>query len=526
MNQYIKTAGALLFSVAALTSCDDYLDTMPDNRATLDSESKIKSILVSAYIDSECAWVNELSSDNCDDYGEQNPNTMRWLDDTFAWRDETESVNESLHRFWESSYVAIATTNEALAAIDELGGPSVSTTLSQLKGEALVCRAYNHFMLANLFCQPWTVNADRHLGLPYMDHPETQLNPMYDRGNLAEFYEKIQADLEEGLRLVGDSYYDVPKYHFTQKAAYAFAARFYNFTEQWEKAVDAATYCVGSDPASMLRDWTTYARLPRTGQVQPNAYISTNENCNLLLQTSYSRIGVAFGGYSNYSRYSHGQYLAENEDFRANNIYGPTPIELYATYTGANFDKSVISKCSYLFEYTDPVAGVGYEHSVIPVLTADEALLNRAEAYVLLKRYDEAARDLSEWMSNFTGSKKTVTPASITTFYSAKTYCYDDEDQISSGMKKHLNPAFAIDAEGSTQECMLQCVLAMRRIETLHHGLRWYDIRRYGIEIPRRVINAANKPDHKTDWLAKDDLRRTYQIPRKVRDAGLTPNPR
>lgn len=526
MNKYIKLALASVLPVAALSSCNDYLDTMPDNRATLDNEEKIKSILVSAYCDSECAWVNELSSDNVDDYGEQNPNTMRWLDDTYAWRDETESVNESLHRFWEQSYVAIATTNEALAAIETMGGPEASTMLAELKGEALICRAYLHFMMANLFCHPYTQNAAEYLGLPYMEHPETQLNPQYERGNLADFYAKIQADLEEGMTLVGDSYYDVPKYHFTKKAAYAFAARFYNFTEQWEKAVDAATFVVGSEPTSMLRDWRTYASLPRSGQVQPNAYISSTENCNLLLQTSYSRLGVAFGGYSNYSRYSHGQYLAENEDFRANNIYGSTPIELYATYVGANFDKSVISKVSYLFEYTDPVAGVGYEHGVIPVITADEALLNRAEAYVMLKQYDQAAADLSAWMSNFTGQQKVVTPASITSFYNSKSYCYDDEDRISSGLKKHLNPAFEIDAEGSVQENMLQCVLAMRRIETLHHGLRWFDIRRYGIEIPRRVINAANKPDHKTDWLAKDDLRRTYQIPQKVRDAGLTPNPR
>ncbi|MDE7154433.1 MAG: RagB/SusD family nutrient uptake outer membrane protein [Muribaculaceae bacterium] len=526
MNRYIKYALVAALPIAALTSCNDYLDTMPDNRATLDSENKIKSILVSAYIDSECAWVNELSSDNCDDYGEQNPNTNRWMDDTFAWKDESESVNESLDRYWEASYIAIAGANEALAAIENLGGPSVSPMMAELKGEALMCRAYIHFMLANLFCHPWTQDAEQYLGLPYMEHPETQLKPRYERGNLADFYNLIQKDLEEGLQLVGDSYYDVPKYHFTRKAAYAFATRFYLYTEQWEKAVKAGTECVGTDPSSMLRNWSIFAGIPGTGQVKPNAYISPNENANLLLQTSYSRIGVVFGGYTNYSRYSHGQYLAINEDFRANNIYGSTPYSVYATYTGSNFDKSVISKCSYLFEYTDPVAGVGYTHTVIPVLTADEAVLNRAEAHVMLGEFDEAAADLSAWMSAFTSSKVTVTPQSVVSFYKNKNYCYSDNDQIASGLKKHLNPAFEIDEEGSTQECMLQCVLAMRRIETLHHGLRWYDIRRYGIEIPRRVINASNRPDHKTDWLGKDDPRRTYQIPLKVRDAGFQPNPR
>lgn len=41
-----------LLAVAGMltaTSCKDYLDEMPDNRAELDSESKIISLLVSAY---------------------------------------------------------------------------------------------------------------------------------------------------------------------------------------------------------------------------------------------------------------------------------------------------------------------------------------------------------------------------------------------------------------------------------------------------------------------------------------------
>ena len=32
-----------------LSSCSDFLDTMPDNRAEIDTEAKITSLLVSAY---------------------------------------------------------------------------------------------------------------------------------------------------------------------------------------------------------------------------------------------------------------------------------------------------------------------------------------------------------------------------------------------------------------------------------------------------------------------------------------------
>lgn len=528
MNKYIKSALALTLATVTLTGCDDYLDTMPDNRATLDSEAKIKSMLVSAYPTKEFAWVNELSSDNVDDVGMLYPYTNRWIDDTFAWKDESEDTNESLNDYWEASYVCIASANEALAAIEELGGEDASSTLAQLKGEALLCRAYNHFALANLFCKHWTQNAAQDLGLPYMDHPETQLLPKYERGNLADFYAKIEKDIVDGVALVGDSYYDVPKYHFNQKAAYAFAARFYLFTEQWEKAIEFANKVLGSEPKTMLRDWTTFASLPVNGSapVRENAYIETTQNCNLLLQTAYSRIGVALSRYSNYGRYAHCNYIATNEDIYVTQVWGGMLRSGVVSVYSGSMDKTFIRKTSYLFEYTDPVAGIGYAHTVLPIFKADETLLVRAEAYTMLRRYDEAAADLTLWARNISTTTKTLTPELITTFYNGKNYSYEDDDHMLSTMKKHLNPSFSIDAEGSTQECMLQCVLAFRRIENLSEGLRWFDIKRYGIEIPRRVMNTAGKPDHITDVLSKDDLRRVYQIPQKVRDAELEANPR
>ena len=224
MNKHILyTCGLGLVSLC-MASCDHYLDVMPDNRATLDTEDKIKTLLVSAYCTHEYAWANELSSDNCDDNG--STYSIRWQDDTWAWKVESETGNESLKRYWEDCYTSISACNEALNAIEQLGGEDASNTLRELKGEALMSRAYHHFMLANLFCAPWTQNASQNLGLPYMDHPETELAPKYERGNLADFYNKIEEDLLEGLARVGDSYYQVPKYHFNQKAAYAFATRF------------------------------------------------------------------------------------------------------------------------------------------------------------------------------------------------------------------------------------------------------------------------------------------------------------
>ena len=167
-----KGSGFLLLSVAAflLSGCDSYLDELPDNRTELTSEKKIQGLLTSAYLSNDPLYVAELMSDNMDSYGPTNPNTNRFSDQVYNWQDVTESDNQSPERFWEDCYVRIATANKALEAIDEMGG-ATTETLRACRGEALLCRAYAHFMLANLFCMAYNKETSAtDLGIAYMTH--------------------------------------------------------------------------------------------------------------------------------------------------------------------------------------------------------------------------------------------------------------------------------------------------------------------------------------------------------------------
>ncbi len=278
----------------------------------------------------------------------------------------------------------------------------------------------------------------------------------------------------------------------------------------------------------MLRNWKAMSQMTQEFDAITNQYINADENSNLLLLTSYSTAGLFFGPYRFNSRYSHGNYLAEKEDILATQLWGNYTAFYVApkVYTATNLDKSVFWKLPRIFEYTDPVAKIGYNRTVYPTLTTDETLLSRAEAYIMLKQYDKACEDMTMWMHAMTKSQVVLTPKIVNEFYNNAKYSYSDKDSIESQLKKHLNPAFAIDAEGSTQENMLQAVLTFRRTETMHMGLRWFDIKRYGIEIPRRVMNAKGVPEKKKGFLKKDDPRRALQLPNKVIEAGLEKNPR
>lgn len=521
---------ALAFGVTALTSCNEFLDTLPDNRAEINTEAKVTALLVSAYPDHDYQLLTEYSSDNVDDYGTNNPNTDRFLDQVFHWEDVTETNNEAPEDVWESYYKGIASANQALEAIENMGGPT-TTVLREAKGEALLCRAFNHYILVNIFSMEYNPNDSTSIGIPYMEKSETTLNPTYSRGTVKGVYEKIDKDLKEGLALVGESYYNVPKYHFNKKAAYAFAARFYLSYQKWDKVIEYANQVLGSNPATMLRDWQYQSTMTQTFEAVSQHYIDATLNTNLLLLTGYSNMGLAMGPYYIYKRYSHGSYISTTETVNAQNIWGSEgyymPIK---KYSATNLNCHVFWKIPYFFEYTDPVAGIGYRHSVFAELNADETLLNRAEAYVMRNENEKACADLTVWLQNINRTAKTkgfkLTADTITKFYSKIAYSYDDDKKMVSTVKKHLKPKFDIGAEKGTKECMIQCVLGFRRIQTLHEGKRWFDIKRYGIEVPRRLMNAAGNPESVTDWLTVDDPRRAMQLPKKVIDAGLPANPR
>lgn len=526
-NKIIYSMG-LLTAALTLSSCNDYLDSMPDNRATIDTEAKVLNLLTSAYPTSTYVLFNEMMSDNCDDYGENNPNTDRFADQVFHWKDITEEDNDAPESFYESTYSAIASANAALEGIESMGG-ATTQKLRQARAEALLCRAYNHFMLVNEFCRTYNDStSSTDLGMPYMTRSNIDISEKFDRGTVADDYKLIDADIQAALPDVGDDNYTVPKYHFNRQAAYAFAARFYLYYNKWDKAVEYATQCLGSNPATLLRDYQVMAGMTQAYDAIAQHYISADVSANLLITTATSNTGLVFGPYMFYSRYSHGSYVGSYEDGYARNIWGSASLERCPVrrYSGTNLNKYIYWRIPYMFEYTDPVAGIGYRHAVVPLFSTDECLLNRAEAYALLKQYDKAVADLNTWMHNFTRSTMTLTVDNINSFYGSVGYCYDDETHMGSTVKKHLNPVFKIDAEGSTQENLLQCVLGFKRMETLQNGLRWFDVKRYRIRIPRRVIGADGTPARVDDWLETNDPRTAIQLPTKVISAGMTPNPR
>ena len=303
MKSYRKAFTILILfsSLGVCVSCDDYLDTMPDNRTTLNTPKKISQLLVTAYPSANISVLAELSSDNFVDNNSPEVSTSNKLgsmermhDEVFAWEPVVSSTDDdSPFYVWEQCYKAIATANHALEAIEELKSQDNSLNLDAQKGEALLCRAYGHFLLVNIFSQAYKDEqaSKNDLGIPYVTAPETKVLVKYDRGTVADVYDKIEADINEGIELIEDESYSVPKYHFNSSAAHAFAARFYLFKRNYEKVIYHSNFVLGSNPIAVLRDWST---VYENSEAEAYAYINIEESANLMILPTNSIFSRVF----------------------------------------------------------------------------------------------------------------------------------------------------------------------------------------------------------------------------------------
>ena len=510
-GQFNKLLLICLLVVLLTTSCNDFLSTLPDNRTQMDNATKISQLLVSAYPTSNYSTLAELSSDNFVDNNSILPVNLSGFeqmdDQIYAWEAVTSSTDQdSPSDVWGKCYAAIAAANHALAAIEQLKFADSTLDLSAQKGEALICRAYGHFILVNMFSQAYKDDAVSTLdmGVPYVTVPETVVQGTYTRESVSSVYQKIQKDLEAGFNLISDQNYKIPKYHFNRKAVCAFAARFFLNKRDYQKVLLYANEVLGADPTVSMRDWTGY--FGSTSEIGYN-YIKVDLPCNLLIIPTYSIFNRNFG-----TRYGHnGEAMYSCLDGYGPTWTGSLPCFYGKLYIAVKQDYGVFyPKCDEMFEYTDKIAGIGYTHVTRAEFTVDETLLCRAEALVYLNRIPEAVADLQVW------NKSHLAPNALTESLIKSFYVSSNSLFVKKLNASKMSSSFIVSA---TQEPFIHCILHFRRIETIFDGYRWFDLKRYGIEIQHAIGTS------RVETLVYNDPRRAIQLPQEVISAGIVANP-
>lgn len=540
----------MLAAALGLVSCSDsFLDKDPDERVTLTDETQITKFLVSGYSDANQAWICEISSDNIVDnnsphlpadftapqvYTHSNlAPSSRMDEELFRFEQVRSSTSEdSPSDVWQSHYNAIATANFALENIDAIAAKTGMTPrLRAARAEALLIRAYYHFQLVNVFSQAYkdAEQSKKDIGVPYITKSGDKVSENYDRGNVYDVYQNIEADLQEGLKDVVDTYYDRPKWHFNVNAARAFAARFYLFKRDYDKVIEYADMVLSTDSATtanMLMSYEDFAGCTSSTDYA-NVWQNPARNNNLMLVATNSIMW----------RYSIGQRFSQTSMALREILYHlgpnwrwyviPTAYASGMTFWDGNEDHGYCSaKIAETFEYTDKVAGIGYPHIVRREFTATELLLERAEAKLLSKTHqdiDGAVRDLltydaSRWTFSeddkrtffANGALVYLTREMLESYYSdpSNYNCFADWD-----FTKDLTSELEIPANIVPY---MNCVNEFRRFELNFEGMRFLDMKRWGMPIRHEY-----GPYLEEYVLDAQDPRRAIEIPLDAASAGL-----
>ena len=466
--------------------CNKTLETLPDNRTVITTADQVTQLLTSAYPHASYMPFTEPLSDNAEDKGAApataDPESYQINSQAYRFEDVTTVKFDSPVAYWDSCYKAIAVANQALIYCN---GPD-SAAYSAQKGEALVCRAYAHFMLVCLFAKPYDpATAGSDPGIPYMTKPQDNVFQTYDRGTVAGVFSNIENDLNRGLSLIQDKIYgSAPKFHFTKQAAHAFAARFYLFKQDYAKVITHASAVFGAaDPASLIRDQVNKYATLQYAELSIG-YNQSSDPANILLQETISNY---FDNYAAY-RYGYGQGLNSNFVNAPNVTGGDYGVVTYgATPQVFNFPK-----------WNPYNVGDGARYGSAPLFSMEEVLMNRAEAYVRTGNQAAAITDLNDWVSknvvSYNPAIHDITASKASSFY-------------------QLNADLAL----------IETALDFKRLTYLQEGLRWFDI----IRLKRPVVRYAGS-DFGTivTTILPTDKRRILQLPPEAAQSGMAPNPR
>jgi hypothetical protein len=480
--------------LVSLTGCSDYLEQLPDQRTELNTPEKVAELVASAYPKAVYITFLEAMTDNAEDKGITASNLINskpWFFDDVPGRNE-----DTPDFYWFASYEAIASANHALEAIENANDQSL---YNASKGEALVARAYAHFMLVTLFAKLYDpATADLYPGIPYVTETEKVVIKKYDRKTVAYVYDQIEKDLTEGLPLIDNTSYKegAAKYHFTTVAAHAFATRFYLFKKDYKKVIEHADQAFpGTTILSNLRPVNSKEYLALEPLIKETNYTRADQPSNLLLVEAPSLWARSLRSY----RYGFTFNILKKFVWEGN----PTTGEWSYSFYGAT-DYLYIPKFREHFVKQDPNANIGVPYNMIPLFSAEEVLFNKAEANIMSGNYDAAINELNTF-------------ASTRIVINLDDKAYYDPSLHSLTQKKIRDFYNTLD----TKEALINTLLDFKRVEFFFEGMRWFDIIRHNIPVVHQSF------DKKTIFeLGPNNPHRIIQIPQEAERSGVELNPR
>lgn len=256
----IKTLIFAVLAIFVLTACDDFLDITPTGKVIAKSGEEYRALLTYEYkYFAKDRYMTTIRTDEVlmDKVKTSSTDQDAYLD-LWRWKDGNPSPTTSYFS-WRSYYHTIYIANYIIEHQDEIT-EATQSEISQLVGEAYMLRAYCHFLLVNLYAEPYThCTPAETRGVPMQ--LKADVNAIPGSSSVEAVYQQVLDDLDEAEKFLNVEAWEEGKdYRFNTVSAQALRARTYLYMGQWGEALEAAKAVLAIH--SELEDLTKSTTLP------------------------------------------------------------------------------------------------------------------------------------------------------------------------------------------------------------------------------------------------------------------------
>ena len=262
----IKTLLLSVLAAFALTACDDFLDITPTGKVIAKTGDEYRALLTYEYkYFAKDRYMTTLRTDEMlmDMVKTSSTDKDAYLD-LWRWKDEAPSPTTSYFS-WRTYYHTIYIANYVIGHQHEITN-ATKEEINQLVGESYMLRAYCHFLLVNLYAEPYThCTPAGTRGVPMQ--LKADVNAIPASSSVEAVYQQVLSDLDEAEKYLNVEVWEEGKnYRFNKVSAQALRARTYLYMGQWKEALKAATTVM--ETHNQLEDLTT------NSYTLPNSYKS------------------------------------------------------------------------------------------------------------------------------------------------------------------------------------------------------------------------------------------------------------
>ena len=228
-----------LFVSMMFTSCDNFLDITPTGKVIASTGEEYRAMLTYEYkYFPKDRHMTTVRTDELKFSGSTASSDLDAYLDLWLWKDENPSPTTSYFS-WRSYYHAIYIANYIIEHQEEIADASAKT-INQLVGEAYMMRADCHFLLVNLYAEPYThCTPATTRGVPMM--LEADVNAIPGSSSVETIYQQVLSDIAEAEQRLNVTKWDEGEnYRFNTISAQALRARTYLYMGRWQEALTAA----------------------------------------------------------------------------------------------------------------------------------------------------------------------------------------------------------------------------------------------------------------------------------------------